>query len=170
MLKKRGKLLTFIFSMLPGAGHMFMGFMKRGVSFMALFFLVIFIATWLKIGSLTILEPLIWFYAFFDCMNKAYASDEDFLKLTDDYIMTPGAFRGLLKNRSGLIIGIVLVLLGTYVFFSNTIGYIRTFMPEKLYSLIISTSNMIPQLIVGSAIIIIGIWLIIGKKRGSDKL
>lgn len=50
--------------MLPGAGHMYMGFMNMGVSFMSVFFFVIFLSTWLDIGPLLFILPLIWFYSF----------------------------------------------------------------------------------------------------------
>ena len=45
MRRKKSKFLTFIFSLLPGAGEMYMGFMKMGVSLMAEFFGIIFLAT-----------------------------------------------------------------------------------------------------------------------------
>ncbi len=40
MINKKSKFLTFVFSMLPGAGHMYMGFMNMGVSFMSAFFFI----------------------------------------------------------------------------------------------------------------------------------
>ncbi len=47
MRKKTNKFLVFMFSLLPGAGHMFMGFMKTGVSLMSAFLFVIFLTAWL---------------------------------------------------------------------------------------------------------------------------
>ena len=38
MSRKKSKGWTFICSLLPGAGEMYMGFMKQGVSIMGLFF------------------------------------------------------------------------------------------------------------------------------------
>ena len=37
--KKKSRFLTFIFSFLPGAAEMYMGFMKNGFSLMMIFFL-----------------------------------------------------------------------------------------------------------------------------------
>ena len=34
MKKQKGKFLLFVFSLCPGAGHMYMGLMKMGVSVM----------------------------------------------------------------------------------------------------------------------------------------
>jgi hypothetical protein len=167
MLKKRGKFLTFVFSMLPGAGHMFMGFMKLGISFMAIFFLVIFVSTWLNFGALMILVPLIWFYAFFDCINKSYSTNEEFEKFKDEYLYSPEVLKGLLKNRNGFIVGFLLILFGFYIFLNNILEYLSRFLPDKLYSQIYFVFRSSPQLLVGAVIIIAGIWLILGKK-GSD--
>ena len=45
MKKEKSKFLTFCFSLLPGAGHMYMGFMKMGLSLMAAFFFLIFLSS-----------------------------------------------------------------------------------------------------------------------------
>ena len=37
MTKKKGKLLTFCWSLIPGAGEMYLGFFKQGISLMAAF-------------------------------------------------------------------------------------------------------------------------------------
>ena len=38
MTKKKSGFWTFVFSLLPGAAEMYMGFMKMGISLMGLFF------------------------------------------------------------------------------------------------------------------------------------
>jgi TM2 domain-containing membrane protein YozV len=43
MIKKKNSFLTFIFSLIPGAGQMYLGFMKRGLSLMSCFFFIILI-------------------------------------------------------------------------------------------------------------------------------
>ena len=47
---KRSKFWTVVFSFLPGAGHMFMGFMKQGTSIMVAFFGLYLVSSWLGIG------------------------------------------------------------------------------------------------------------------------
>ena len=69
MIRKKSKGWTFIFSLLPGAGEMYMGFMKQGVSIMGLFFATIAVAATLNIGPLTIVLPIIWCYSFFNVHN-----------------------------------------------------------------------------------------------------
>ena len=75
--KKRG-FWTFIFSLMPGAGEMYLGFMKRGVSTMLVFL------GWLTFCGMTgfdvgvILAPVIWFYSFFTVHNLVSLPDEEF--------------------------------------------------------------------------------------------
>ena len=53
--KKKSRFLTFCFSMLPGAGEMYMGFMRTGVSLMLLFFLSIYIPVSLRLSELSVI-------------------------------------------------------------------------------------------------------------------
>ena len=81
MIRKKSKGWTFICSLLPGAGEMYMGFMKQGVSIMGLFFATIAVAATLNIGPLTIVLPIIWCYSFFNVHNMYSLSDEEFYAL-----------------------------------------------------------------------------------------
>lgn len=54
MTKKKSGFLTFCFSLMPGAGEMYMGFMKQGVSIMAFFWLLIFFGGIFQYGAGTI--------------------------------------------------------------------------------------------------------------------
>lgn len=171
MIKKRSKFLTFVFSLLPGAGHMYLGFMKMGLSFMAAFFFLIFLSTWLDIGPLLFVLPLIWFYAFFDCMNKRYSTDEEFLLLEDNYLFSLDELvkidKGLFKKH-GLFTGALLLLLGVYLIWNNMISGLSRYLPDGLYNAIHDITRAAPQIIVGIAIISVGTKLITGKKKECD--
>jgi TM2 domain-containing membrane protein YozV len=171
MKKKKSKFLTFCFSLLPGAGHMYIGFMKMGLSLMAAFFFVIFLSTWLDIGPLMFVLPLIWFYSFFDCMNKRYSTDEEFLLLEDNYLFSLDELvkidKGIFKKHS-LFAGILLVLLGGYLVWNNIMHSLLGFIPYEVYSAINDLTRVLPQIIIGVAIIAVGAKLIIGKKRECD--
>lgn len=171
MKKEKSKFLTFCFSMLPGAGHMYMGFMKMGLSFMAAFFFLIFLSSWLSIGPLLFVLPLIWFYSFFDCINKRYSTDEEFLLLEDDYLFSLDELGkidwGILKKHR-LVSGIILVLLGVYLIWNNTINSLSGYISDEAYNMIHNITRMAPQIIIGVVIIGVGAKLIIGKKRECD--
>ena len=54
MQKQKKGFLLFISSLIPGAGEMYMGFFKQGISIMTLFWAIIAIAGGLNISSLVI--------------------------------------------------------------------------------------------------------------------
>ena len=171
MRKKKSKFLTFCFSMLPGAGHMFIGFMKMGLSLMAAFFFVIFLSSWLNIGPLVFLLPLIWFYSFFDCMNKRYSTDEEFMLLEDNYLFSLEELvkidMGILKKHR-LFTGILLLLLGVYLIWNNILNSLSRYLPNEVYNAIYAITRVAPQIILGVAIIALGAKLISGKKKEFD--
>jgi hypothetical protein len=172
MIRKRSSFWTVIFSFLPGGGHMFMGFMKLGLSLMTLFFFTIFISSWLDLGALVYLIPIIWFYAFFDCVNKRFSSDQDFARFEDHFLFSKEDFQIGKYNLNGkfsLIGGIVLLLLGLYIIWRNFFAHIINLIAPEFFSRLMMLLGTLPQLIIGAAIIALGVWLIIGKKKENDK-
>jgi hypothetical protein len=170
MKKKGSKFLTFMFSMLPGAGHMYMGFMKMGISFMSAFFLIIFLSSWLNIGPLLFVLPILWFYSFFDCMNKRCANDEEFAMLDDRYLFSLDkmvSFNTDIFQKRRLLAGVLVLLLGIYLVWSNLISNIYAFVPQEVYRALRTITDIAPQFILGVVIIILGIRLITGKKKES---
>ena len=172
MKKEKSKFLTFCFSMLPGAGHMYVGFMKMGLSLMAAFFFVIFLSSWLSIGPLLFVLPLIWFYSFFDCMNKCCLTDEEFLLLEDNYLFSLDELvkldKGIFKKHS-LFAGILLILLGINLIWNNIMNSLSRYnISAEVYNAINDVTSVAPQIIIGVAIIAVGAKLIIGKKKECD--
>ncbi len=171
MIRKRSKFLTFLFALLPGAGHMFMGFMKMGLSFMAAFFAIIFIGAWVRIEAFLFALPVLWFYAFFDCINRAYASDEEFARFEDSYLISSDRLsfleRGMAKRRH-LLFGLLLLLLGLYMLWTAFLSGLYRYIPEAAYQALRSVTNVAPQLFVGVLIVVIGVRLIINKKKEDE--
>ncbi len=168
MLKKQNKALTVLFSLLPGAGHMFMGFMKRGVSLMSLFFLIIFLSSWLGIGPLLYVLPVLWFYSFFDSINIAWADDQEFSKLEDHYLFKTESFsqmNGKLSGRGSLYCGILLLFFGVYLIFSKLVSRFYPLLRPEIANLFSDIVSVFPQIFLGIIIIWIGTRLILGKKK-----
>ena len=171
MIKKKSKFLTFVLSMLPGAGHMYMGFIKTGVSFMSVFFFLIFLSSWLDTGPLLFIAPLIWFYSFFDCTNRMGLDDDKLLLLEDRYLFSIDKLVILDKDifaKHRLISGVVLLFLGIYLLSENIMDFLRPLIPHEFYNIIHNIMKQSPQLIIGIAIIALGIRLIKGKKMESE--
>ena len=171
MITKRSKFWTIVFAFLPGAGHMYNGFMKMGVSFMGLFFIVLALASFINIGAIAFLAPVIWFYAFFDCINRVFIDDAEFYAQEDRYLFTMKQLESLnleVFRQQNLLIGVILILIGFNALWHNVI--LRTLwnyelIPLEVYHLISGLGSIIPKLGVSLLIIWAGVVLIMGKKK-----
>lgn len=171
MIRKKSSFLTFCFSLLPGAGQMYMGFMKRGVSLMSLFFLDIFLASWLNLGPLVYIIPIIWFYGFFDTHNLRSTPDEEFYTLEDDYILYPEFSKeksNIIQGKYRNVLAIALIVIGVSVLWNNFFRILDRIMPSYVSDILRSFGYYFPQLILATSIIALGVYLIRGKKRDLD--
>lgn len=64
------KLITVALSIVPGAGHMYLGLQNRGLSLMTLFFFSAFLMGWLRMTVFVFFLPVIWFYSLFDAFHR----------------------------------------------------------------------------------------------------
>jgi hypothetical protein len=168
MIRKKNSFFTFCFSLLPGAGQMYMGFMKRGVSLMFSFFLLIFLAIWLSLEPLMLIMPIIWFYAFFDAHNLRSTPDDEFYTIEDDYILIPDFAKEkahLLQGKYRNVFAIALIVIGGTILWDNLLDIISWIMPDFIQYYIRDFGRILPQLIIGAAIIALGLYLIRGKKK-----
>lgn len=87
MMNRKGRPGAYFFALFPGCGQMYLGFMKQGVSLLVWFFGIIFMVSWMRLGPIAYLLPIIWQYSFFDAINKNALSDEAFSRLEDRYLL-----------------------------------------------------------------------------------
>lgn len=163
MRRKKSKFLTFIFSLLPGAGEMYMGFMKMGVSLMAEFFGIIFLATITEVSQLLLIDIILWFYAFFHVHSIAGASDEEFSRLEDKYLIP--LYESNLGRQSKMMrrfCSIVLIVLGAFMLWNMGIKMLGSilYLPGVEY---------VPKVLVAVGLILLGIVMIQGKKEALDQ-
>lgn len=167
-MNRKSKFWIFIFSLFPGAGQMYLGFMKLGVSLMGLFFLIIFLSSWLMIGPLVYLLPVLWFYAFFDSINKGYSDDQTFARYQDHWLFSADWFPRAdqsLTQKGRLIVGILALLLGISLLWNNILSFLSWLLPNAIFSVLEDMTRMAPQLILGAVIVAAGVWLIMGGRR-----
>lgn len=74
-MQNKSKWLTIFFSCFPGAGHMYLGAMNKGIQLMMGFFLAIFLMGWLNISLIGFILPVIWCYSVFGAYHL-YESGE----------------------------------------------------------------------------------------------
>lgn len=150
---------------------MYNGFMKMGVSFMGLFFGIWMVASVVNIGPMAFLTAVVWFYAFFDCINKISQDDEEFYTQEDRYLFTKEQLErwniGILQERHTLV-GAVLIILGVYALWNNVVLHLLLgsgLLSSAVYEMILNAGAMVPQLVVAGLIIWAGVALIMGKKK-----
>lgn len=74
---KKSKAIATFLSIFPGAGHLYLGMQRRGIQLMAAFLFSVYILDVLRLGIFLFLIPIIWFYSFFDGMQKVSRYGED---------------------------------------------------------------------------------------------
>lgn len=102
---KKSKAIATFLSIFPGAGHLYLGLQRRGIQLMAAFLFSIYILDILRLGIFLFLIPIIWFYSFFDGLQKASKYGDE--PMDDTPIIS------YFINQQKWI-GIGLVLLGLY--------------------------------------------------------
>lgn len=171
MIKRKGKFLTFCFSLLPGAGHMYLGFMKQGISLMTLFCGTIFVSIYMNIGPLTLLLPIMFCYSFFDTINKNSLSDEDFYALEDAYLfdLNFDNFKNIIHGKFRPLIALALIIIGMQMLLSNLYSILLRALPDYIssiiYNILYPFIDRLPKLLIGLGIIAAGLSLIRGKKK-----
>lgn len=172
MTRKKSRFLAFCFSLLPGAGEMYLGFMKQGVSMMGFFWGAISVSSLLDYPALLFLLPLIWFYSFFNANNLASLPDEEFYAMEDRYLIFSDLSRcsGEQLERHRKILAIVLIFFGFSMlwrlFTRFLLAVSNLFLPQSwLTRLITSLSLALPQLVVAVGIIYLGLVLIRGARN-----
>ncbi|WP_314589663.1 hypothetical protein [Paenibacillus terrigena] len=67
---RRSKMLAMVLSLLPGAGHMYLGLQKRGLQLMVGFLGSIYILDFMRLSLFFFFIPLIWCFSFFDTLQQ----------------------------------------------------------------------------------------------------
>lgn len=168
-MKKNG-ILTFLFAFVPGAGQMYQGYMKRGLSLITLFFLCIMAGMLLEPLVLTAL--IVWMYSFFDTFNLR----AQFIAGTapaDDYLVhfnTKDARLTLFFRDSHKLVGWALIALGAMVAYQNIIMRVlgdvmwRWGQNSPFFRAFYLMLDELPQIVTCVALIVCGLWLVRGPK------
>ena len=163
MTNRKNRLFTFFFSLCPGAGEMYFGLYKQGISLMVLFFGLGAIGALMGAPLALFFTPIIWFYSFFHVHNLKNMPEEEFCMVEDkflfeDYLTVDKNWKFSEKKRRVFAAG--LILFGVY-FLCRTVFYWLDgiiLLPRLMWTV----RYMIPKAIVGFLIVFIGIKLLRG--------
>lgn len=171
MKMRKNSFFAFCFSIIPGAAHMYMGFMKLGISFMVLLTLDILIAIMLNAPIILVFLPILWFYSFFDAHHKRALPEEEFQSLDDNYLfnnITGDEIGKLFRGNLRPIIAGVFIFLGTYMLYQTFLDFIRPMLNRRWLYEIYRMFYDLPKIVIALFIILVGMKLIGGKKRELD--
>lgn len=171
MKKKKNKLFTLIFSFMPGAAEMYMGFMRTGISLMGLFLFCTFAVMSMGQSVWFFLPVLIWFYSFFHARNLVAAEEEEFQKLEDNFIWTAFMSESNIQISNPTLRkwgAYSLIICGAMLLWENVSRIIYRMIPDSMWDFIAPIVDKIPEIVVAVLIIYIGIQMIRGKKEELD--
>lgn len=171
MQKQKKGFWLFIFSLIPGAGEMYMGFKKQGISIMLLFWSMIAVAASINMGQLVLFLPIIWFYSFFNVHNLKSLSEEEFHCVEDTYVLHLDKLIGdadHLLSKYRTIVAVLLIVFGISILWNNLISVLTWILPRSLSDFLYTLTYHLPQIVIAVAIILAGLYILSGKKKELD--
>lgn len=154
--KQNKKIIAMLLSIIPGAGHMYLGMTKQGLQLMSLFFLSFYLTDWLRISLFMVFVPLIWFFSLFDVMHKI-SGTKPFVDEDLNVFSWLNSNNSWIQNKSRFF-GYALIILGFVIIFE------RIIFPTISRYISFELSNNLQTGIVAVLFIIGGIKLLSGKK------
>ena len=170
---KKNSFLTFLFACIPGAGQMYYGYMRRGLSMTLIFCLACMAGTLLP--PLFLLAPVVWMYSFFDTYDliryMAAGSPKE-----DDYLWGDRVDWNVIRHMTpsaGKVVGWGLILVGVWVIWATWIAPLISGLFYTLgldYYIVDDFLRQVPTLLVAGALIWLGVRLLHRSKapHGGD--
>ena len=168
-MKKNG-ILTLLFAFIPGAGQMYQGYMKRGLSLMLMAAAISMAA--MLIPPIAFALLVVFMYSFFDTFNlraqisMGTAPEDDYLVHFDPH---DKRLAQLLADSHKLL-GWALIAFGALVGYQNilmnTLGDLlwRWGKTSPVFRALYLVMDQLPEVVVCVALIVCGIWLVKGPR------
>lgn len=172
MTNQKNRFFTLVFSCCPGAGEMYFGLYKHGVSLMALFCGTAAAAFWLNWEELIFLIcPVVWCYSFFHTHNLRRLTEEEFHEVEDrfffeDYMNYRPDWQQIEKYRR--LFGVILLILGLSVLWRTGMNLLGTvfYVPEIIWRF----GNSIPQIAMALIILCAALRLMKAPKEDAKEI
>ena len=175
-VRRHSRFLAVMFGFVPGAGHMYLGKMNRGLTLMALCFGMI--ALGVIFTPVFLLLPLVWFYAFFDCLNLS-ALPQAKLDAMPDELGFGSIDLNALKLKmpagsGGKVLGWAFILVGGYMLYELLAYRVIELLESVFHSYDLwwlrNLVSKFPQIVLSVIIIALGIRLIRGGRKRTDEV
>lgn len=171
MKKQKSRFWLFLFSLFPGAGHMYLGLMRMGLSFMFGFMLSVALMNITGLDVLVVLPLTIYIYSFFHANNIGGMDDEAFAALEDEYLLGFGDIdrdRFRLDQRNRNLAAAVLIILGICMLWNVGFGMVRDYIGWDnpiIKAIYYTVRDDVPRVVIAIAIIWVGVTLLRGRKE-----
>ena len=175
-MKKNG-ILTLLFACIPGAGQMYQGYMKRGLSLITMFCLFIIVGSATGLDALVVGCIVVYMYSFFDTFNlRAQIIAEN--APADDYLVHINWKDKRMQDfmmDSHKLLGWGLIALGGLVAYENIIMRVfgdvmwRWGQNSPFFRAVYLMLDELPEVVVCVALIVCGVWLVRGPKGRKQK-
>ena len=171
--------LTFCCAFIPGAGQMYQGYMKRGLSLILTACLIGMVSSLLN--PVLLLLVVVWMYSFFDTFNLRAQILADTAP-EDDYLIhfdprDKRLARALLDSHK--LVGWLLIAFGALIAYQNlimnTLGDLvyRWGHSSPVFRALYLVMDSLPDVVVCVVLIVCGVWLVKGphpaKKPDASK-
>lgn len=175
MKKKKNRFWLFVFSLCPGAGHMYMGFMRMGLSFLLGFMTMVAVTAFTQIDVLAVFPAVLYIYSFFHANNIGGLDDEQFAAMEDEYLFGIGDMgydRFLVDKKNRSIAAAVLIIMGITMLWRVGFGILRDYINlDNFYvkAIFYTMKNDIPRVVIAIIIIWFGVRMLRGKRENDAK-
>ena len=168
-MKKNG-ILTLLFACIPGAGQMYQGYMKRGLSLITMFCLFIILGSTTGLDALVVGCIVVYMYSFFDTLNlraqlaAEKAPEDDYLVHFNWHDARMTQFMG----ESHKLVGWLLIAFGALIAYQNlimnTLGDLvyRWGHSSPVFRALYLVMASLPDVVVCVVLIVCGVWLVKG--------
>lgn len=162
---KRNGFLNFCFAFIPGAGQMYQGYMKRGISIMAAFGLTVTLISTFGGVLFPMLLAVLWAAAFFDTFNVAHRTEEERREKPDDWVWNDidlGQKKWNISHQR--VIGIACIVLGAWLCLDQMPPFLSE-MGVDLGGITWILRRYVPSIVLALALIWFGFRFIVGPVK-----
>lgn len=168
--------LTFCCAFIPGAGQMYQGYMKRGLSLILTACLIGMVSSLLN--PVLLLLVVVWMYSFFDTFNLRAQIIADTAP-EDDYLVhfdprDRRLARALLDSHK--LVGWLLIAFGALIAYQNlimnTLGDLvyRWGHSSPVFRALYLVMDSLPDVVVCVVLIVCGVWLVKGPHPAKSRM
>lgn len=159
-------IIPILFALFPGAGHMCLRMMKKGLQLMSLFLGTLAFVNYFRLGMLSYIIPIYFFYSLFDVIDILSNRSEEAKagNLSEEGIsLIEKVFDANNMNITGKYIGLGLILLGVIIIGDNIFFPIIAEFIERIDSSVHGLN--LYELRHGIRVFVLGLLMIVGGAR-----